>query len=247
MPDDDRHYRITRLLADYVRSPSLRHLRDPPSLQRLAGEILKEVTSANPIWTKWSKDREAVARPAAYCWIPADDLRDHLNRMAGPALTQTDVVQRLRAFNQEAYEPLPDEAEKAACREIYDREREVGTDMPAIVAAVQQYVEEERERRHRAQQEARRGQIEADRLAAEARLHSGADCKWTALNHSKTLHCRVNGRLFRLEPQPDKRLLLYRVSSPDEDSGEPVGRYARRADATDVVEQLAYKPEPRCR
>src|SRR4051812_31024061 len=122
MPDDDRLYRVFRLLSDYVRSPSLRHLRDPHSLQRLAREIVKEVASANPIWTKWSQDREALARPAAYCWIPAEDLRGHLNRMAGPRLTLTDVVQRLMAFNEEAYEPYPDEEQKDTCLEIYNRE-----------------------------------------------------------------------------------------------------------------------------
>lgn len=112
MSQDDRQYRICRLLSEYVRSPSLRHLRDPNSLQRIAGDILKEVASANPIWTKWSTDREALARPAAYCWIPPDDLRDHLNGMAGARLTLTDVVQRLRAFNEEPYEPYPDDETK---------------------------------------------------------------------------------------------------------------------------------------
>ena len=112
MPQDDRQYRICRLLSEYVRSPSLRHLRDPHSLQRLASDILKEVASANPIWIKWSQDREALARPAAYCWIPPEDLRDHLNDMAGPKLTLTDVVQRLRAFNEELYEPYPDEDQR---------------------------------------------------------------------------------------------------------------------------------------
>ena len=247
MPDDNRQYRIVRLLSEYVRSPSLRHLRDPNSLQRLAGDIVKEVASANPIWTKWSKDREAVARPAAYCWIPPEDLRDHLNRMAGPKLTLTDVVQRLRAFNEEAYEPLPDEEERGACLEIYHRERSAGTDMPAIVAAVRQFVEERRESLKRARQEAYHARVEAERLAAEERLLSGADCKWTALGNSKILHCRVNGRLFRLKPQPDKRLHLLRVRSLDDQSGELVGRYARRTEATKVVGEIAYKLEPRWR
>lgn len=247
MPQDDRHYRICRLVSEYVRSPSLRHLRDPHSLQRLASEILKEVASANPIWTKWSKDREALARPAAYCWIPPELLRDHLNRMAGPKLTLTDVVQRLRAFNEEPHEPYPDEEQKDACLEIHNREQSAGTDMPAIVGAIQQFVEEDRESRQRAQQEAYRAQMEADRLAAEERLLSGADCKWTALAKSKTFHCRINGRVFRLEPQPDKKFNLYRVKSLDDPDGELVGRYAGRTEATKVVGETAYKPEPRWR
>lgn len=247
MPEDDRQYRICRLLSDYVRSPSLRHLRDPHSLQRLASDILKDVAGANPIWTKWSQDREALARPAAYCWIPAEHLCDHLNRMAGPTLTRTDVVQRLRAFNEEPYEPYPDEEQKDACLEIYNREHSAGTDMPAIVGAIQQFVEEDREARQRAQQEAYRAQVEADRLAAEERLLSGADCKWTALGKSKTFHCRVNGRVFRLEPHPDKKFHLFRVKSPDDQNGELVGRYAGRTEATKAVGEMAYKPETRWR
>jgi hypothetical protein len=245
--EDDRQYRICRLVADYVRSPSLRHLRDPHSLRRLAGEIVKEVASASAIWTKWSHDREAVARPAAYCWIPPEHLRAHLNGMAGPTLTLTDVVQRLRAFNEEAYEPYPDDEQENGCLEIYNRERSAGTDMPAIVAAIQQYVEEDRESRRRAQQEEYRSQVEADRLAAEERLLSGADCKWTALGKSKTLHCRLNGRVFRLEPQPDKKFHLFRVKSLDDQTGELIGRYAGRREATKVVEEMAYNPEPRWR
>lgn len=247
MPQDDRHHRICRLLSEYVRSPSLRHLRDPNSLERLASDVLKEVSSANPIWTKWSQDREAVARPAAYCWIPAEDLRDHLNRMAGPKLTLTDVIQRLRAFNEEAYEPYPDDEQKDACLEIYNRESSVGTEMPAIVAAIQQFVEEDRESRRRAQQEAYRARIEADRLAAEERLVSGADCKWTVFGKSKILHCRVNGRVFRLERQPDKKFRLFRVKSLDDQNGELVGRYAGRTEATKAVGEMAYNPEPRWR
>lgn len=247
MPEDDRHYRICRLLSDYVRIPSLRHLRDPLSLQRLAGEIVKEVASASPLWTKWSQDRETLARPAAYCWIPADDLRDHLNRMAGPTLTLTDVVQRMRAFNAEACEPYPDEEQKGACLEIYYREQSEGTDMPAIVGAIQEFVEEDRESRRRAQQEAYRAQVEASRRAAEERLISGADCKWTALGKSKSFHCRVNGRLFRLEPQSDRKFHLFRVRSVDDQNGELVGWYAGRTDATKVVGEMAYNPEPRWR
>jgi hypothetical protein len=247
MPEDDRQYRVCKLLADYVRSPSLRHLRDPHSLQRLAKDILQEVASPNPIWTKWSQDREALARPAAYCWIPLEDLREHLNRMAGSSLTLTDVAQRLRAFNEEPYEPYPDEEQREACLEIYHRERAAGTDMPAIVGAIQEFVEEDREARRRAQQEAHRAQVKADRQAAEERLLSGADCKWTALGTSKRFHCRVNGRVFRLERQPDKKFDLVRVKSLDDEAGELVGRYAGRTEATRVIQEMAYKPEPRWR
>ncbi|WP_340316146.1 hypothetical protein [Rhizorhabdus argentea] len=245
MPDDDRLYRVGRLLSEYVQSPSIRHIRDDSSVRRLAAAIVKEVGSFNPIWTKWSHDREAVARPAAYCWIPPEDLREHLNQMAGPTLSLTDVVQRLRAFNEEAYEPWPDDEQKENCVAIYRRERVCGTDMPAIIGAIQQFVEEDKAKRQRAQQEAYRERAEAERLAAEERLLSGADCRWTSIAGSKTLHCRVNGRIYRLEPQPDKRVHLLRVNEIDDANGYLIGRYSRRTEATKVVTEMAYKPEPR--
>jgi hypothetical protein len=167
--------------------------------------------------------------------------------MAGPKLTLTDVVQRLMAFNEEAYEPYPDEEQKDTCLEIYNRERSAGTDMPAIVGAIQRFVEEDREARRRARQEVYRAQVETDRLAAEERLLSGADCKWTALGKSKTFHCRMNGRVFRLEPQPDKKFHLFRVKSVEDQNGELIGRYAGRTEATKVVGEMAYNPESRWR
>lgn len=245
--DDDRLYRVVRLVADYVRSPSLRHLRDPHFIQVLARAIVKDVCSYNPIWTKWTKEREAIARSAAFCWIPADDFRDYLNRMPGPQLTRTDVVERLRAFNEESYEPYPDDEQRATCLEIYHRERAEGTDMPAIVGAIQTFVEEDREQRRRAQQEAYRRNMEEQRQAAEDRLRSGADCKWTAIGAAKVVHCRVNARLYRLEPQPDKRWQLLRVDALEHAGGEFIGTYGGRGDATKAVREMAYKPEPRWR
>lgn len=73
--------------------------------------------------------------------------------------------------------------------------------MPATLAAVQQIVEAEREARLQAYQEAYRAKALARSLAREERLLSGADCKWTALGKSRTVHCRINGRLFRLNPR----------------------------------------------
>jgi hypothetical protein len=91
--------------------------------------------------------------------------------------------------------------------------------MPAIIGAIQEFVEEDREFRRRAQQEAYRKRVEADRLAAEERLLSGADCKWSALGKSKTLHCRSNGSPFRLKSQADKKFQLFRVKSLEEETG----------------------------
>ena len=84
MPDDNRDYRICTLVSEYVRSPSLRHLRDLHPLHRLAGDIVKEVASPNPIWTKWSRDCETVARPAACCSIPPEEEPVHKSARVRP-------------------------------------------------------------------------------------------------------------------------------------------------------------------
>jgi hypothetical protein len=47
--------------------------------------------------------RETLLKSAAGCWIPVEALQEFLNGMPGPALTKTDVAQRLRAFEDEGY------------------------------------------------------------------------------------------------------------------------------------------------
>src|SRR5689334_23107833 len=96
--DSDRLYAVTSKLFEYVKSPSLRHIRDAGNVQKLAQEIVQAVDRASAIWRKWDGPREEVAKSAAPCWIPTDDLQAFLNGLPGPTLTQTDVVQRLRAI-----------------------------------------------------------------------------------------------------------------------------------------------------
>jgi len=81
--------------------------------------------------------REELAKAAAICWIPTEDLRVFLNRLPGPALTHTDVVQRLRAFWEEPWAEYPDEELKAGCLALYEREKAFGTELPAIIGALQ--------------------------------------------------------------------------------------------------------------
>lgn len=98
---DERIWAIKYLLFDYVKSPSLRHIRDPHSVTKLAQEIVKRIDRGNAIWGKWDGQREVVLKSAVACWIPIEDMRDFLNRMPGPPLTITDVAQRLKAFEEE--------------------------------------------------------------------------------------------------------------------------------------------------
>ena len=44
--ENDRIYAVAPKLFDYVKSPSLRHIRDPHSIQKLAKEIVQAVDRA---------------------------------------------------------------------------------------------------------------------------------------------------------------------------------------------------------
>ncbi|MFB9262211.1 hypothetical protein ACFFWD_03340 [Bradyrhizobium erythrophlei] len=96
--DSDRQHAVTTRLFEYVKSPSLRHLRDPNSIHKLAREIVQALDGASSIWGKWGGPREEVVKAAAPCWVPIEDLRAFLNALPGPPLTKTDVEQRLRAI-----------------------------------------------------------------------------------------------------------------------------------------------------
>jgi hypothetical protein len=127
----DRIYAIISALAEYVRSPSLRHLRDPHNLQKLAKEVVTVFDRAGSVWTKWDGRRDDVAKAAAQCWIPIEDLLAFLNTLPGPPLTLTDVKQRLRALWEEPYSAYPNDELQAGCLAIYETEKAAGTEMSA--------------------------------------------------------------------------------------------------------------------
>jgi hypothetical protein len=103
MFDNERKAAVIDLLFEYVRSPSLRHMRDPRSIGKLAERIVTAIDREPSVWRKWEGEREALARAAADCWVPVEDLQSFLNAMPGPRLTLTDVAQRLRAMHEEPY------------------------------------------------------------------------------------------------------------------------------------------------
>ncbi len=246
MTDDERVWTVKRLLFDYVKSPSLRHIRDPHSISKLAQEIVRQIDRGNSIWTKWDGQREIVAKAAVGCWVPNEDLRDFLNRMPGPRLTTTDVAQRLRALEDEEYYASSIAELQPGCLALYEREKAEGTDLPAILGLLREHVEREEERLRRERQERYERLREEERVAREQRLLSGADCKWTQLQKSLHWYCRVNGRMYRLSPTKDKKWNLYRVNSTsEEEKSALIGKYQRRGDATKVVAEMAYQPEPR--
>lgn len=244
MVDDYRVDVVKRMLFEHMKSPSLRHIKDPYMVIKLAQDIVKLLDRGNSAWTKWTGPREQLVKSATLCWVPIADLREHLNRMEGPTLSVGDVEQRLRAFAEEDYSSYPRDELRDSCLAVYEAEKAEGTEMPAIIGVLQQHVEREEERL-RVEQDARYQDLKRrEREAAEARLLSGADCKWTPWSKTRDMYCRANGRLFRLSPGPEKRLDLFEVESIDSSTGEMMGRYLKRTDATNAVEKIAYQAVP---
>jgi len=236
---ESRQDKVSRLLFDYLKSPSLKHIRDPYQVRKLANDIVSALERGNPIWRKWNQAREELARAAIPCWMPIDKLADHLNQMDGPALTTTDVSQRLEAMSLEDYSPYPDERLKDGCLALFEKENSQSTELSAIVGVLNEFVDSERARLDAEHAAAYRARQENKRRALEQRFHSGADCKWTPINKSKEVYCRVNGRAFRLSPTPDRMWHLHRV----DDAGEAidlVGRYRGRREATAAAQKVAF-------
>jgi len=247
MIDDERTWAVKRILFDYVKSPSLKHIRDPYSIAKLAQEIVRRLDRGNVVWTKWTEHRDMVVKSAVGCWIPIPDLKTFLNAMPGPALTMTDVDQRMKDFELESH-IWPLEELKQSCLAIYAQEREAGTDMPAIIGRLREYVEQEESRLREERQAQWRKSSEEAQAAREQRLLSGADCKWTQIRKSKHWYCRANGRTYRLSPAADKKWDLHRVDAvKDDENGHLIGCYQGRGDATKVIAEMAYQPEPRWR
>ena len=113
--ESDRLYAVVSTLTEYVRSPTLRHIRDPRNLQKIARAIVQVVDRAGSVWIKWQGTREDLAKAAAPCWIPLGDLQSVLNGLPGSPLTLTDVKQRLHALWEEPWAIYPDEDLKDGC------------------------------------------------------------------------------------------------------------------------------------
>lgn len=245
MREDERIWAVRQLLFDYVKSPSLRHIRDPHSVTKLAQEIVQRIDRGNAIWKKWGEQRERLLKSALGCWVPSDDMRDFLNGMPGPQLTATDVSQRLKTLEEEEG-IYADEEHQASCLALYTSEMAEGTEMPAILGALRDHIDREDERMRGERERRYQQHREEERIAAEQRLLSGADCTWTQIQGSLHWYCRKNGRTYRLSPDKDKKWTLVRVNAvADDEKGEVLGNYQRRGDATKVVAEAAYKPEAR--
>lgn len=245
MSEDARVGEVRRMIYDYVRSPSLRHIRDGFALTKLASEVVLSIDRGNSIWKKWDGHRELFLEACLRCWIPIPALLEALNDLPGPKLTKTDVEQRMRRMEEDTGEYAWDR-QRDFCLEIFERERAEGTELIAIAALITQELVLLEEREREEQREAYRKRQEQDRLDREYRLLSGADIGWTQIAGSLAWYCRVNARTFRLVPTANKRWSLCRVKAVDDaESADTLGSYGGRSDATKAVKQMAYQPEPR--
>jgi hypothetical protein len=235
---------VRTLIAQYVNIRPIAQVRDWSGLLRLAQDIVAQLEAEFSIWRKWSLPREAFAKSAVGCWIPIEDLRAFLNAIPGPELTTTDVAQRLRAFcEEECEEPNPDL--KDGCLVIYAAEKAEGTELAAIVGRLREHVDAEEVRRFYDQQDRQKREGEERRLELEQSFLAGEDCKWTPVDGSEAVCCRVNGRAFRLMAKEGKTRSLFRITALDDPSPRLIGKYQNRGDATKIIAEIAYQPEPR--
>jgi hypothetical protein len=242
---DDRTMAVYSLIADYVRSPSLSHLRADRSLAKIAREIVTRLDQKSAVWKKWEGPREDLLASALGCWVPGEDLLAFLNRLPGPQLTLTDLDQRMKHMIDVEYIGSLEPKLKLECLEIYQEEREAGTEMPAIIGRLAEYTSSQFNRLREERYAEERLRSEKARLERESRLLSYADCPWTQIKGSQFAYCRKNGRLFQLKPNSDKSWTMYRVSEVNDlAKGEMIGRYRSRGDASKVVAKAAFEPEP---
>lgn len=233
---------IRSLVGDYVRSPSLSHIRSAHALDKLASEIVRRLDVGSPIWVKWNDVRDEMARACCPCWIPEPMLAAALNALPGQKLTQTDVSSRLAVLQEEMGE-WPRDQFQEGCGAILEEETAAGTELIAIIYRMRAYIEQEDIRLHEEQNRKWRERTAAERAALEARFLAGADAKWTPVAESKALYCRMNGRAFRLSRAVDGKQELERIATHDSARGVLVGRYASRGEATAAVREIAYKPD----
>jgi hypothetical protein len=70
-----------------------------------------------------------------------------LNRLPGPPLTVTDVVERVDALREaNPYGTWPNEDFKTGCLALYGREKEAGTELLAIIGAMRKWLDIEEDR-----------------------------------------------------------------------------------------------------
>jgi hypothetical protein len=245
MVDDQRASDIRRLLWNHSH-PTLRRM-DHERIAKLAEEVFR-LANDQRIWTKWTPDREKVAERAAELWIPFESLHQALNGLPGPALTKVDVEQRIRDFREKPYGSYPKAEIEAEALAAFAEEQARGTEFIAVLGYMEEWHFGVQERLRQKQEKDRREQLAQEKKVAEARLRNGADCPWTAATGITELHCRKNGRLYRLRAlQPTHKFEpafeVLRVDHLDDKRGRAVGRYRTRSHASKAVATVAWQED----
>jgi hypothetical protein len=126
---DDRTMAVYSLVANYVSSPSLSHLRAERSIAKISHEIVTRLDQKSAVWKKWEGPREELLATALECWIPNEDLLSFFNSLPGPQLTMTDLEQRMKHMIEVDYIGTPEPKLELECLAIYRAEAEAGTEM----------------------------------------------------------------------------------------------------------------------
>lgn len=175
---------IRSLVGDYVRSPSLSHIRSIHALDRLASEILRRLDVGSPLWVKWNDQRDELARASCPCWIPVPILVAALNALPGPKVTATDVISRIDVLQEELGE-WPRDHLRSGCEAILQEEIAAGTELMATIYRIRSHIDREETRLHEERERAYRERTAAEHARPEARFLAGADSKWTPTPRQK--------------------------------------------------------------
>ena len=130
-------------------------------------------------------------------------------------------------------EPNPDL--KDACLAIYAAEKSEGTELVATISRLGQFVDAEETRMFHERWDEQKREAKERRLALEHSFLAGEDCKWTPINGSEEVYCRINGRAYQLSAKQGKTRNLFRISAIDDPDPRLIGKYQNRTDATKVL------------
>lgn len=191
---------------------------------------------SSSLWRKWGPERNELLNLAKLSWIPVDDLRDALNALQGEPLTAVDVEQRLKLTWEEDTE-RPREDFRDGCLAIYLAEKAQGTELLAILGAIDDYVCEAYRRESALSHERAMRELEEKRTEEEQTLISGVDCNWVRLRTSEDWFRREQGRLFRLAKVRCSDWELSELEHLDA-PGKVVGRFRSRRLAREATMEI---------
>jgi hypothetical protein len=138
----------------------------------------------------------------------------------------------------------PEDDLREGCLRAYADEKARGTEFIAILGYLEQWMADAGAELYEKRREQNQQRIAREKAASEVRLRSGADCPWTEVKSVTTgIHCRKNGRLYRLVKVEKGMVEVSQVTALDDKRGVYIGRYFSRSEATKVLNEVAYKPE----